>query len=444
MSVTFYPPPIQCLARISTLACSVMLFTQAQAQVTLDSVVPGMGATGVSRTDPVVFTFSEWMDPNLTTVTFMDPYTLSQFPALASWNMDYTVLTCAPTQPFPANKMIVWGVEGEGLFGDPVSEGGYFTTAGSGGETGSCSSSEGSSLTLGKGYFFSQTSPGTPALDASAPYGFVACATVACSNGSASSVTLSLPNGTVTNVAGAAGIPGHFVVSAVVFDLTTLEGAYPNGNYRFDLQASPANQQIPLNFPSSLGPPNAPHLTNFTAAQAVDAAQPFVLGWDAFQGGAAADSIYVEIYGGVFSTPALGMPGALDGTAKSVMIPAGTLQPATRYTGAITFYDLALGTNNLGFLTLVYRSSTTEFSLQTVPATTGLLTMTNAATAGNSFTFEVISSPGQTLIIESSSTLRPGEWQAVFTTNSPAGRIRFSDPREITPGPLFYRARSGP
>src|SRR5205823_1040286 len=30
--------------------------------------------------------------------------------------------------------------------------------------------------------------------------------------------------------------------------------------------------------------PGAPHLTNYPAAQSVNAAQPFVLGWDAFPG----------------------------------------------------------------------------------------------------------------------------------------------------------------
>ena len=40
--------------------------------------------------------------------------------------------------------------------------------------------------------------------------------------------------------------------------------------------------------------------------------------------GTTTDCIYVEIYGGVFRTPNLGEVGALNGTATSVTIPAGT------------------------------------------------------------------------------------------------------------------------
>ena len=74
----------------------------------------------------------------------------------------------------------------------------------------------------------------------------------------------------------------------------------------------------------------------------------------------------MEIDGGVFQTAPLGEPGALPGTARSVTIPAGTFQANQTYTGAITFYDLVLGTNACGYLNLVYRGATTEFTLATV------------------------------------------------------------------------------
>ena len=41
----------------------------------------------------------------------------------------------------------------------------------------------------------------------------------------------------------------------------------------------------------------------------MNASLPFALGWDAFSGGTAADCIYVEIYGGVFKTAAIGEAG---------------------------------------------------------------------------------------------------------------------------------------
>ena len=63
-------------------------------------------------------------------------------------------------------------------------------------------------------------------------------------------------------------------------------------------------------------------MTNYDAAQSINPAQPFVLGWDA--AAASVDCIYVQIYG-VFQTAALGDPGALTGTARTVSIPANTL-----------------------------------------------------------------------------------------------------------------------
>jgi hypothetical protein len=401
-----------------------------------------MGATGVSRTAPLVITFSEGMDASLTEASFMDPFTQSLLPSSGSWNATFTVLTCTPTQPLPANKMIVWYVDGANLAGESMSDGGYFTTGGSAGESGTCSTNEQSSFTVGKGAFYRQTSAGAPTPDANAPYGFVACTTVACSNGSPSGVSVTAPNGALTNLM-ALGIPGHFSLPVVFMNPTALEGAYPNGDYIFNFQASPAMPPRTVNFPAGLVFPNAPHLTNFSAAQAVDPTQPFQLGWDAFQGGTADDCIYVEIYGGVFKTSDPATPGALNGLARSVVIPAGTFQPNQAYLGAITFYDLLL-TTNAGALDLAYRSSTTEFSLRTGAGTTGSLVMTNAAWAGGAFSFEVISSPGQAFAIENTSTLQPGQWQTWLSTNSPAGRLRLSDPRAAANNGLFYRVRSGP
>jgi hypothetical protein len=88
--------------------------------------------------------------------------------------------------------------------------------------------------------------------------------------------------------------------------------------------------------------PPAPILQNFAGAQAIDAAAPFTLQWSGFVGGTASDFVYIQIensMGRVFATgPHPGLPGALNGTANSVVIPAQSLQPGRSYVGRIVFY----------------------------------------------------------------------------------------------------------
>src|SRR6266545_1500040 len=102
------------LVALLVLAGSLGCPWQAQAQPTLVSSVPATGATGVSPTTTVVFTFSTAMDTDATAATFIDvsdPFNpISTSPA---WSAGNTVLTCTPTTSFPANKTIYWSVSGQ-------------------------------------------------------------------------------------------------------------------------------------------------------------------------------------------------------------------------------------------------------------------------------------------------------------------------------------------
>jgi len=69
--------------------------------------------------------------------------------------------------------------------------------------------------------------------------------------------------------------------------------------------------------------------------------------------------------------------------------------------------------------------------------------LTNLAWTEGIFSFDVISPAGQTLTIESSSSLRPNEWQTLLTTNNPPGQVHIVDPHSTTNRHLFYRARNG-
>src|SRR5690349_10117840 len=82
------------------------VLAQAQPEPTIVSTVPANFATGVSPSAPVVITFSEPMDPDLTSVAFYDSTTFSELATSDSWNAANTILTCTPAPPFPANRLI--------------------------------------------------------------------------------------------------------------------------------------------------------------------------------------------------------------------------------------------------------------------------------------------------------------------------------------------------
>jgi hypothetical protein len=430
------------MAQLSGWAFVVALAWQTQAQPFIVSTVPANGASGVSPTAAVVFTFSEQMDTALTFAQFFDassPFT--PLPINSSWSANDTVLTCTPSPPFPSSKTIFWNVDGESLIGDPL-EGdtsGFFTTSSGGTSTGS-GTNRLTEFAISKLHFYQQTNANPPALDPDFPYLFSASTTLA-SNRTANSVTVAIPTGAVSNLTQNFLHPENYFLFTPFTSLTSLNSTYPVGNYVFTVAAATSNQQVTVNLPAAVGNPNAPHVANFAAAQSVNAAQAFQLSWDPFQGGTAADSISVSI-GEAFQSPAPGAPGALNGTATSLTIPAGTLQPNSNYSASISFLRFS-GTSNASYTTSASLSTATDFNLVTSSGSvTGPLVLTNAARSAGAFTFNVISSPGQTFTVEYSSTLLTNQWLPLLTTNSASGLVRIT---HAASNPyLFYRAKKSP
>ncbi len=439
---------VQCSVRgIRSIVLLVLILAglaQVHAQPTITQTVPTTGTFGVSPSAPVVFTFSTPMNPTLTSAQFMSyasfpPASLS---ATAAWSSDALTLTCTPSPAFPASTMIIWLVDGESAAGDALeSAGGAFTTGAGGGGGENCTNLV-SSFTVAKGALFEQTSSAAPTPNPDAPFAVVTCTTLACSNLDATSVSVRLPASTIENVP-ATTIPGHFSRTTIETSSGAMDGTYPNGDYLFTVQTGSGALPFTVNFPGILVTPNAPQLTNYVAAQAIDATKPFVLGWNPFTNGTPADWIYVELYGGVFNSGDFGTAGALDGTARSITIPANTLAAGSNYSGAITFYDIVCLTNSPnGYITLAYRGATTEFSLATLDSTPATpLLLTNAVYTGSVFSFDVTSAPGRTVIVESRTNLAAGQWSPVLTTNSASGKVHITDPRAGTNWSLFYRAR---
>lgn len=414
----------------------------AQADPTIVSPPP---ANGVSPSAPIVFVFSEAMDPDATTATFYDSSTFTQLATTDVWSAGNTVLTCTPTPAFPSNKSIVWAVDGANPGGDPLGgiPGGVFTTgSGSGGGTGSGTNAI-TSFVLGKLHRYHQTSASAPTLDPDYPYAFQAVTSLS-SNRTATNIVLTLPTGSVSNLAQNFFQPE--VYSLIDFDtnLSRFDATFPAGDYLFTVKAVNSNQTVTVNFPAAMTQPAAPHLANFAAAQAVNPATAFALQWDAFPGGTASDFIQVEV-GEEFSSDDLGKPGALPGTATSVTIPAGTLQANSNYDGSITFYRYVGTTNGTSYVTTVYRATITDFTLQTSGgATGGSLILTNEVFAPSDFSFDVLCAAGQMVTVEYRTDLAAGPWQTLFTTNSPGTRFRAVAPQSTTHSAMFFRARNGP
>lgn len=432
---------------ISILALSLTYLSPAQAGPTILSHVPPMLASGVSPSAAVVFTFSEAMNTSATEVTFQSfvpPVTLVDHPTTAVWTSGNTVLTCTPSPAFPANTQIIWSASGENPVGDPL-EGdnttGVFTTGTGSGGSGSGTNAI-TSFSVGKLHSYSQTSTALPTLDPD-PYSFLAITGLA-SNRTATSVTLTLPTTAVSNLNQIPSHPESFILVGFTNDLATFDNTFPAGDYSFFVQAVSSNQTVVVNLPPGMAQPNAPHLTNYAEAQAVDPTQAFVLGWDPFSGGTAADYISVEI-GTAYSSTNIGSPGALTGTARTFTIPAGTLKTNFNYDSSVSFYRYAATTNGTNYATTAFRSTSTTFSLLTTSGVvTGPLVLTNASWSSGAFSFDVLCTPGQTLTVEYTNVLAAGAWPILLTTNSPGTRVHIVSSQAATNKSLFYRARSGP
>ena len=419
-----------------------------QAVPTITSTAPAFMATGVSPMAPIVITFSEAMDTdtNVTTLDVMDTSTYQFLTTSLAWSSGNKVLTCSPVPSWPANHKIVWLMDGESaggitLGGDTT---GMFTIAAGATGTGCDTNASMLSFTVSKGWMYEQASAGMPALNAGSPYCFLACMSLPCPR-NATNVSLQWLAEPPRNMA-LSPIPGHLTLTECGYaNQATFEAAYPPADYNFNVQSTSSNQQVTVNLPPGLTQPAAPHLTNYLAAQSINPAQPFVLGWDAFLGGTTADCIYVEIYGGVYQTPALGMAGALHGTATSVVISAGTFQPNQQYSGCVSFYHYQMLTNGASHISLTYRSSTTEFNLSTGAGSSYCPVISNSGWEGAGvFKFEVACPTSQPLVAEWRTNLQAGQWQALCATNSGVyQRVKFTDPRAGANARLFYRVRTG-
>jgi len=347
---------------------------QAAAQLTIASTVPTNSATGVSPGAAVVFNFSTNMNPAATFAIFSDVTASNESPTvILGWSAGNTVLTCTPSPQFANNHKIQWSVEGQDAVGNVLTgtTGGSFTTVM--GVNGGSGTNALTTFLLGKYALYRQTTNASPSLFT---YDFVEQSTLA-SNRTATNITLTIPTSPPrTNVLVESLLqPEQYQTNVFTPTLTNLDTNFPVGSYVFNVASSVSNQQVTVNLPNySL--PNAPQISNYTNAQAVNPSQPFTLFWNTFTNGGSADRIVVQVnepsMNGnsgllLFQTSLSGPPAGLDGTATSVTIPAAVL-PANSTNDAFVLFAHVASTTNATTQTTVLVASATYFTIATTAA----------------------------------------------------------------------------
>ena len=431
---------------IATALLALCSLTSGFAQVTITSN-PVDGATGVSVSAPVTFTFSAAVDPSSTTASFVSMNPPGSFPVTSTWSAGNTVLTCTPSSPFPANTTVSWFV----LVPPATFAQGSFTTGtgGGGGGGGGTGTNAITTFVAGKLYLYEQTNSSAPVPFPQGSYGFTATTGLA-SNQTATAVTVLVPGASV-----ATSLTQNFLQHEDYYffasdtNQTTFEATYPQGNYVFNVTGTPSNLQATVSLPTTMVQPNAPHISNFAAAQAIDASKPFTVNWDAFQGGTASDYIVLSVddsSGVLFHTPYPGTNGAvLTGTATSAMIPAGTLTANSNYTAEVVFYRFTAVSNST-YATVGYRATGTQFTINTAGgAVITTPVVSNPVWSGSNFDFDVTTSVNQTLKVRFStdSSLPISQWQTILTTNSPGTSVHIAIPPQAGANG-FFRIQSGP
>ena len=143
----------------------------------------------------------------------------------------------------------------------------------------------------------------------------------------------------------------------------------------------------------------------------------------------------------IFRTPDLGQPGALNGTATSVAIPANTFAAGSRYNVSITFVKgVYLSTTNYPPLVAGAYGAETSFQLQTAgtPAQPSLAFTT---VPGESHRHVLVTGePFRQYQLQAATNLSSPVWEAVTTLRTIGRTNTFGDTASPNHPRRYYRA----
>ena len=203
---------------------------------------------------------------------------------------------------------------------------------------------------VAKGMEYRQTGSALPSPKGS-PARFIAQVGLSSVNTATNATVQSLPGGTVTNltlgVSGHAGVNDTFAFQAKFGNQSFLDSSYPNGSYQMVIDAvHDGVKTLTLALNTNGYPSSAPYLTNavdptYNIVVVTNPAAAFTLTWSPFSGGGSFDFIQVTLYDSLgnplFQTPGPGQTGALNGAARSLVIPANTLPSGALVGGTLVF-----------------------------------------------------------------------------------------------------------
>jgi hypothetical protein len=242
----------------------------------------------------------------------------------------------------------------------------------------------------------------------------------------------------------------HYALEAGFSDQLSMNAKYPAGNYGLlEHDFSHNIQTVTLNLGVN-NFPGPPLVSNYDAAQHIDAETDFNLLWTGFPDATSQDFVQLQISdtSGIqwFISPDFACAGAIPATQTNILVPAGTLLANQNYQGSLTIirfttYDTTL---YAGALSVAGFSSALTFSVATFPAPiipppSVLSQPSLASTKGFQFSFSSVSNAVYT--VEVSADLK--NWQAGTPVTAKANATQYTDTNAPALPQRFYRVRAG-
>jgi len=288
-----------------------------------------------------------------------------------------------------------------------------------------------------KGQIYAQSTADAPELALENPFVFEAFAE-GTTDGQIDGVYLTKPGTSLPST-----IPGsaYSYHARVVFSsLNLMNSNYRSGTYRFQFYTeNDIYTEGYLGLSGDTYPP-APHVANYTAAQAVEPAANFTVRWDPYTGGTIDDIVELYVYDETDAV--VYTDNGLDGTARSDTIPANTLVAGKTYRAEVIFrksVDLVFDpqTGAVGFS---FYHKTTRFTIATTGSTSNnpppIMSSPLLQQQAGQFLFHIDGVAGRSYRIESTGDFT--SWAPVQTITAPAGGgFDFTD--NLGPGSRFYR-----
>ena len=196
----------------------------------------------------------------------------------------------------------------------------------------------------------------------------------------------------------------------------------------------------------AISQPVTPHLTNFSAAQAIDTTRDFQLGWSSLGGSTVAivQLTVLDLASNlVYMTPAPFQPGAVNGASFDAIIPAYSLPPGTNLMGHLTIANPGLPNTNsyAGATGISALARDTRFSIVTRAAPLPPRLTALSAPGAAEFALHVEGEPNRIYQLEASPDVIA--WTNLFSTNSQNGQFNFTDTNSTAVPARFYRVKIG-